>query len=129
MQRVEPREQGRNLGQERVRQDCGDLFLASAAGVAHQLTNIDFESMSQAFKRAEGRNRLAVLNLGNVGTRHLHPTGELALAQVSGTADVAHLRRDLQTGFRGGGLEIRYSYRSQHGYVLDVEGFVAAAAH
>ena len=46
MQRVKMRQQRSNLGQERIGEDRGDLFVAAAAGVAHQLADVHLESLA-----------------------------------------------------------------------------------
>jgi len=48
---------------------------------------------------------------------------------VTRPADIAHLAGHLQAGFRRGGLAVRHRYRAKCWNFLDVEGFVAAAAH
>lgn len=47
----------------------------------------------------QGRQRwygASVLDLGDVGAWHLHPAGELALAQVAAMAQIAHGASDLR---------------------------------
>lgn len=128
MKRVKVRQQRSHFGKERVSQNGGDLFLPATARVSYQLAHIDIERLGQALEGTERRDRLAVLDFRNVCPRHLHPTGQLTLAQVPGAADLTHLCRNLQTGFGSGGLAVRNRHRPERGYFLDVEGFVAAAA-
>ncbi len=78
-----------------------DLFIATAARVAHKLTHIHFKRLCEPLKRAQRGNGLTVFDLGNVSAGHLHPSRQLPLAQVARTTDIAHLCRHLQTGLLG----------------------------
>ena len=75
------------------------LLFAAAARIADQLADVDFKGVGQPLERAKGRNRLAVLDLGDVGARHLHAASQLALAEVTRAADLADLTGDLQASF------------------------------
>ena len=101
VQRVEVRQQRRNLGQERIGQNRGHFFFAAAARVADELAHVHLERIGQPFQRTQRGNGLAVLDLGDVGAGHLHAAGQLALAQMARAANLAHLSGHLQTGLGG----------------------------
>ena len=98
MQRVKMRQQRGNFGEERIAEDRGYLFVAAAAGVADQVAHFHAQSEGEPLQRAQSGNRLAVFDFRNVGARHLHPSSELALAQVTGAAHFPHLPCYLRTG-------------------------------
>jgi len=92
-----------DLGEEGVGQNCSHLFIATAAGIPHQLTNVHVEGIGETLKRTQRGNSLAVLDFGDVGPGHLHATGQLALAQVASATNLSYLARDLQTRLSTGG--------------------------
>ncbi len=49
------------------------------------------QERGQPLQRSQRRNRLAVFDLRDVGARHLHPSRQLALAQVARPAQFPHL--------------------------------------
>ena len=129
LQWLELRKQRSDLREERIGEDGIDLLFAPAAGVADELADVDFKSVGQPLERAERRNCLSVLDLRDVGPRHLHARGQLTLAQVAGTADIPHLSGNLQTGLGGRGHgRAGYKLRGQMDGLLDIEGFVATSA-
>ena len=98
VQRVQMRQQRGDLGQKRIAQDGRDLFVAAAAGVAHQLANFHAQGEGEPLQRTQGRNRLAVFDFRNVGARYLHPSRQLALAEVTRAAHLPHLCCHLRPG-------------------------------
>src|ERR1700679_3843815 len=62
VQRIQMREQGGNLGQERVRKNGGDLFVAAAARVPDKLAYVHLESCGEPLKRTQCGDRFAVFN-------------------------------------------------------------------
>jgi len=94
------RQKAGDLGQEWIGEDACDFLVANAARIAHQLRDVHTQSQRQALERTQRRDRLAVLDLRNIGSRHLHPAGELTLAQMTSAANLAHLPSHLQTRFR-----------------------------
>jgi hypothetical protein len=127
--RVQVRQQDGDLGQEWVGKDGGDFLVAHTPGIPNQLADVNIQSRSQSLQRAECRNCLAVLDLRDIGAGHLHPSGELALAQVPGLADIAHLPGDLQPGFlRGCKGGVGDQLQGRMGRLLDVESLVALPA-
>jgi len=96
--RLQVRQQGGDLGEERVGKDSCDFFLANAARVANQLADVHIEGAGEPLQRTQCRNRFAVFNFRDIGSRHLHPPGQLPLAQVARLANIAHLPCYLQPG-------------------------------
>ena len=130
LQRIEARQHRGNLGQKRVGKECGDLLIAAAARVAHELADVDLEGVGEALQRSQGGDGFAVLNLGDVGARNLHATGELALAKVARLSDLADLARNLQTSLsRRLNERLRgYRLRTQYHRLLKIERLVASSA-
>jgi hypothetical protein len=94
-------EQGQELNElddQRVREKIVDLLFAYAAFIANELREIDVQGICQALERAECGDGLAVLNLRDVGARHLHTICKLTLAQMAHATQIAHLCCHLQTG-------------------------------
>ena len=99
MELHQTRQKFSHFSHERIGEDGGNLFFAAAARIPHQLAHVHIESQGQALQRTKRRNRLAVLDFGDVGARHLHAPCQLTLAQVAQTPDFAHLSGHLQSGF------------------------------
>src|SRR5450631_40965 len=81
---------GSQLREERIGEDGLGFFLAPAAAIAQQVTDIDFECVGEPLKRGEGGASLGILNLGDVGAGDLHSSRELTLAEVAAAANVAN---------------------------------------
>ena len=99
LQGLKMRQEDGDLGQKRIGENGGHFLFAAAAGVADQLAYIHFEGVGQTFERAEGGDRLAILDFGDIGAWHLHAQGQLTLAEVAGAADFPDLSGNLQAGF------------------------------
>ncbi len=94
-----------NLGQERIVQEDGGLVAVTGRSVAKQRGDIYLQGTSETVERGEGRHRLAILDLRDIGAWYPHACGELALRQVADVAEIAHGGSDLGArlgGFRGG---------------------------
>ena len=80
-------------------------------------------------QRRQRRHRLAVLDFGDVGARHLHTAGELALAQIAAFAKITHRARHLQAVIFGHSF-FRFAgeLRDEPFRFFDFERFVAASA-
>src|ERR1700720_4497021 len=103
LQRFELGKVLRELCEERVGEYLGHLFVTLAVAIAHQLADVDLKGCSQTLERSEGRNGLAVFDLGDVGAGNLHAAGELPLAEVTSLANVLDLSRHAKTGVLGAG--------------------------
>ena len=90
------RQQCGNLGQEGIAQDCCDLFVAAAAGIADQLAHFNAKRIRQTLQRSQRGYRLAVLNFGDVSAGHLHAPCKLPLTQVPRPTHLSHLPGHLQ---------------------------------
>ena len=78
------------LGQEGIVEQDGGLVAVTGGRVAEQGGDVDLEGASEAIERGQGGHRLAVLDLGDVGARHAHASGELALGEIADVAKIAH---------------------------------------
>ena len=99
VQRLQRGQQGRDLGQKGIGENRRHFLVANAAGVTDQLAHIHAQCIGQPLKRAEGGYSLAILDLLDISAGYLHASGQLALAEVPGAADLLHLGCHLQTGF------------------------------
>ncbi len=72
---VELRGVGRDLGEEGVRHEDGGLVAMAGVGVAQQGRDVDLECPGETIQGGQGRHGFAVLDLGDVGARHVHPGG------------------------------------------------------
>src|SRR5664279_2257606 len=87
---------GGQFREERVGEDGLGFFLAPAAAIAQQVTDIDFECVGKPLERGEGGASLGILNLGDVGAGNLHSSRELTLAEATAAADVANSAGNLR---------------------------------
>ncbi|HMH13352.1 MAG TPA: hypothetical protein VK578_09610 [Edaphobacter sp.] len=79
LQGVELRGVGRDLGEEGVGHENGRLVAVTGGGIAQQGGDIDLKGFSKAIERGERGHGFAVLDLRDVGARHVHAGGELTL--------------------------------------------------
>jgi hypothetical protein len=128
LQRVELRGIRCDLGQERIGHQHGSLVRMTAVGVAQQGRDVDVESSCEAVERRQCGHGLAVLDLRDVGARHVHAGGELALGEVADVAKIADggCNLDSLDGFDGWGN--KGEWRRRGGWLLDFQGVLAAAA-
>ena len=96
---VEVRGVLRDLREERIGQQHRGLVLVASRRVAQQGGDIHLQRLGQTVQRAQRRHRLAVLDLGDVGTWHAHTGGELPLREVAHVTQVAHSAGYLETAF------------------------------
>jgi len=129
LQSVELRRVSRDLGEERVGHQDGRLVAVPRSGVAEQGGDIHLQGPRQAVERGEGRHSLAILDLRDVSARHVHASCELPLREVAYVAKITNCRGDLKAVMGGCGRgDDGQRYRCRFGF-LDLERFVAAAAH
>ncbi len=88
---------GGDLGEERVGGEHGGLVGVAGVGVAQQGGDVHLERAGQAVQRVQRRHGLAILNLRDVGARHAHAGGQLALGEIADVAEIADRGSDLQT--------------------------------
>jgi len=129
LQSVELRRVCGDLGEEGIGHQDGRLVAVPRAGVAEQGGDIHLQRLRQAVKRGEGRHGLAILDLRDIGARHVHARRELTLRKVAYMAKITNCRGDLEAVMRSCGRgDDGQRYRCRFGF-LDLERFVAAAAH
>jgi hypothetical protein len=117
------------LREKRVGKDGDCFFLAAAAAIAQKVANIDLQGIGETLQRREGGACLAILDLGDVGARHLHSSCELTLAEIATTADVADSSCYLWAAvffrrLRGCNDQLRSLWQR----LFHLKGFVAATA-
>jgi len=79
-----------HLGQEGIVEQNGSLVAMTSGCVAEQGGDVHLQGASEAIERGQGRHRLAILDLGDVGAGHAHTRGELALREIADVAKIAH---------------------------------------
>ena len=106
-----------------------DLVMLAVARVMQQVAHVHFERRRQPLQRGQGRHRLAVLDLRDVGAGHLHPAGKLPLRKIAAAPGIAHRARHLQTAlFRLGLLSSRGRGRHDRFGLFHLQGLVAPPA-
>ena len=88
-----------DLGKEGVGHEDGGLVAVAGVGVAQEGRDVHLEGLGQPVERGEGGHGLAVLDLGDVGARHVHARGELTLGEVAHVTEVADSCGDLEATF------------------------------
>jgi hypothetical protein len=88
------------FGEEWIAGKVAQLLFAARLSASQQIWKGDFQRFGEAFERRESGCRLLVLNLGDVGARHLHAQGKLALAESGTLAQGADRECDLQLRMR-----------------------------
>ena len=105
LRRVEVRGVLRDLGEEGIGEEDGGLVLVARGRVAEQGGDVDLEGARETIERRQRGHGLAVLDLGDVGARHVHARGELTLREIANAAEIAHGGGDLDAfGLSGFGL-------------------------
>ena len=79
-----------DLGEEGVGGEQIAFGLVALGGIAEQGGDVDLEGAGETVEGAEGRHGFAIFNFGDVGARHVHAGGELALRQVTDPAKIAN---------------------------------------
>src|SRR5882757_9278322 len=97
LQGVELRGVGRDLGEEGDGHENGRLVAVAGGGVAQQGRDIDWQGPGQPIERGQRRHGLAVLDLRDVGARHVHAGGELTLREIAHVAQITNGCRYLNT--------------------------------
>lgn len=117
-----------DLGEERIVHQNGGLVLMALVGVAQQGGDIDLQSPGQPVERGERRHRLAILDLRDVGARHAHAGGQLALREITHVAQIANSGGYLEAVVAGCGLGNQGEWCWSRFGLFDLEAFVAATA-
>lgn len=77
----------------------GRLIFMACVRVAKEDGDVDLESVCETRERGQRGHGLAVLDLGDVGARHPHAAGELALGEVTDMTQIADGGCDLDAPF------------------------------
>jgi len=129
LQSVELRRVSGDLSEERVGHQNRCLVAVPRGGVAEQGGDIHLQRLSQSVERGEGWHSLAILDLRDVSARHVHACRELPLRKIAYMAKITNCRGDLKAVMGGCGRgDDGQRYRCRF-WFLDLERFVAAAAH
>lgn len=124
LQGVQLKQNGSDLGEERV----GENIVPNIPAISEQFSQMNLERVGQSLQGRQRWHGASVLDFGDIGAWHLHPAGELALAEVAATTQLAHGTSHL----RAAGLLSRC--RDEHGAGrgsngrLDFERLFAATA-
>jgi hypothetical protein len=117
-----------DLSEEGIGHEDRGLVAMARVGVSQEGGDVDLKGAGQAIERRQGRYSLAVLDLRDVGAGNAHAGGELPLREIAHVAQVANGGGYLKSAFccwgRGDDCERSGSWFG----LLDLEGFVAAAA-
>jgi hypothetical protein len=79
-----------NLGEEGIRHEDGSLVAMARVGVSQEGGDVDLKGAGEAIERRQGRDGLAIFDLGDVGTGNAHAGGELPLREIAHVAQVAN---------------------------------------
>ncbi len=98
-----------DLCEEGIIEQKGGFIAVPGGGIAEQGGDIDLQGAGQAIQGREGGHGLAILDLGDVGSRNGHASGKLTLGEITHVTEVAHGGGNLWTCFG----DIRGSFHHQ----------------
>ena len=99
---VELRGEVRDLGDEGISHEDGGLIFMAGVRIAQEDGDVDLESVRETREGGQRGHGLAVLDLGDVGARHTHTSGELSLREITHVAQIPDGGGDLNVTFRDG---------------------------
>ncbi len=79
-----------DLGEEGIGHEDRGLVAMARIGVSQEGGDVDLKGPGEAIERRQGRDGLAIFDLGDIGAGNAHAGGELSLREIAHVAQVAN---------------------------------------